>query len=152
MSPVPYQISLGLLSAVAAGLMATGCVTGFSGAPSNVNAGFSCVDDSEVCLTKRRQALTEIMADTEMRWISQPATAGSDASGVRIFAFMKKRKHLSCQQLRIGFQEATGARQRLRQAAGSGLTPAQISRGAILGDEVAGKLRKEMRRKRCKIA
>ena len=152
MSPVPYQISLGLLSAVAASLMATGCVTGFSSAPSNVNAGFSCVDDSEVCLTQRHQALTEIMADKQMRWINQPATAGSDASGIRLFAFMKKRKHLSCQQLRIGFQEATGAGQRLRQAVELRLTPAQISRGAILGDEVAGKLRKEIGRKRCKIS
>ncbi|MEM6496926.1 MAG: hypothetical protein AAF709_09410, partial [Pseudomonadota bacterium] len=69
-----------------------------------------------------------------------------------LFAFMKKRKLLSCQQLRIGYIEARGARQRLRQSAGAGLTPAQISRGAILGDEVARTLRKEMRRKRCRVA
>lgn len=142
----------GIAYAIVASLALTGCVTGFPGASSNANPGLKCVDDSERCLASRKAALTQIMADNEMRWINEPPSASSDASGVRLFAYMKKRKHLSCQQLRIGYIEATGARQRLRQSAGAGLTPAQISRGAILGDEVARTLRKEMRRKRCKVA
>lgn len=142
----------GVFCSIVAGLMVAGCVTGFSGDSSGVSSGLNCVDDSERCLAQRKQALTQIMDDKQLRWINEPATANSDASGVRLFAFMKKRKHLSCQQLRIGYIEATGARQRLRQSAGTGLTPAQISRGAILGDEVASKLKREMRRKRCKVA
>ena len=148
----PMSSILVVLHVVAACVVLAGCMSGFSGGASNVGTGLNCVDDSNRCLSQRKAALTQIMHDKEMRWINAPATAHSDASGVRLFAFMKKRKHLSCSQLRIGYVEATGARQRLRQAAGSGLTPAQISRGAILGDEVAKTLQKEMRRKRCRKA
>ena len=142
----------GIAYVAVASLALTGCVAGLSGGSSNASSGLKCVDDSDRCLASRKAALTEIMADKEMRWINEPASASSDASGVRLFAFMKKRKLLSCQQLRIGYIEARGARQRLRQSTGAGLTPAQISRGAILGDEVARTLRKEMRRKRCRVA
>lgn len=152
MSRTPMPNILLVLYGLAACLVLAGCVAGFSGGSPSANAGLNCVDDSKHCLAQRKQALTQIMDDKQMHWINAPATAKSDASGVRLFAYMKKRKQLSCTQLRIGHAEAVGARQRLRQAAGSGLTPAQISRGAILGDEVAQTLRKEMRRKGCRKA
>jgi hypothetical protein len=140
-------------------LLATGCfaLAGLAGCASSgvspstgLSAGLNCVNDSSDCLAKRRAALTEIMSDKSAKWIEQPATARADASGVRLFAYKQRRRELDCRQLRIGYLEARGARQRLRAARGTELTPALISRGAILGDEVARDLKQEIRRRNCK--
>ena len=114
--------------------------------------GANCVDDSARCLAERRTALNTIMADKSDSWVNQPPSATTDASGVRLFAFKQRKRQLNCAQLRIGYREASTARQRLRSSNNPDLTPALISRGAILGDEVARELKREMKRRRCKTA
>ena len=132
-------------------LFVSGCSFG-PNPPSGLNASLNCVDDSANCLRQRRAALTRIMSDPSAKWINEPPTANADASGVRLFAYKKRKRQLSCGQLRIGYAEAKGARQRLRASSNQQLTPALISRGALLGDEVAGELRREMRRRGCKAS
>ncbi|MEO1711233.1 MAG: hypothetical protein AAFR70_13295, partial [Pseudomonadota bacterium] len=71
------------------------------------------------------------------------------AAGVRLFAFRKTKGALTCDELKAAAAEAKSAPRVLRSGAGRGLTPAQVSRGAMLGTETARDLRRE-RRKRCR--
>ena len=111
--------------------------------------GLNCVDDSPRCLAERRTALTAMMSDTSSTWIENPPTATADASGVRLFAYKKRKKNLNCRQLKIGYGEAKGARERLNKTKNPSLTPALRARGAILGDEVARELKRELERRKC---
>ncbi len=111
------------------------------------HVGLSCVDDSVHCIQKRQSALKSMLADTSNSWVNQPVTAEAYASGVRLFAYKKKKKQLSCADLRRGQNEAKNARAVLRSSAGSNLSPAQIARGAMLGTEVARELKREIRRR-----
>ncbi len=141
-------VLLAAVVGVAGGI--TGCAsTGLDNA-TGLSAGLNCVDDSAQCLARRRTALSEIMQDKHGKWIEQPPNARADASGVRLFAYKQRKRELNCRQLRIGYAEARGARQRLRAANSPDLTPALVSRGAILGDEVARELKREIRRRKCK--
>ena len=114
-----------------------------------VRAGLGCVDDSARCRTKRRDALAALLADKTRSWVRQPADASAYASGVRLFAFKKRKQELNCSELSIAVKEARAARPILRAAAAQ-LTPAQIARGAMLGDEVGKELVQESRRRKCK--
>ena len=114
-----------------------------------LTAGLNCIDDSASCLAKRRQALDAIIADQTNEWIDKPATANSDASGVRLFAFRLKKKDLTCRQLRLGYKEAKSARSRLKTAESPQLTPALVSRGAMFADEVALELNREIKMRDC---
>ena len=134
--------------AVVAGLGA-GCATNAPIAASPVTAGLGCVDDSLGCRTKRRAALDALLADQSRAWVRQPTDAAAYASGVRLFAFKKRKRELSCDELEIGQREAKAARPTLRAAKGR-LTSAQIARGALLGDEVGTELAREGRKRRCK--
>ena len=89
------------------------------------------------------------MADKSRSWVKQPATAEAYASGVRLFALNKKRKELSCDELASGKREADAGPGILRGSGGARLTPAQVSRGAMLATEVSRDLSKEYD-KRCK--
>ncbi|HUS96956.1 MAG TPA: hypothetical protein VMX97_09480 [Hyphomicrobiaceae bacterium] len=141
---------LSMLVPLAAVVGFTGCAGPGSNAAPSPKAGLACVDDSPRCIDQRRIALQSIMGDRSRRWIKQPPTAAAYASGVRLFAFMKQRRSLNCHELQTGYGEAKAARPVLRAAASQGLTPAQISRGAMLGDEVAGQLKREIRRRGCR--
>ena len=112
------------------------------------SAGLKCVDDSPRCIERRQAALRAMLSDHQRTWVQRPPTAEAYASGVRLFAFKKSKKTLTCPELDVGIREASGARSQLRQAA-SRLSPAQIARGAMLGDEVSRELRREKTR-RCK--
>jgi len=129
--------------------IATGCATSFRLPADSLSAGLNCVDDSADCLMKRRKALDALMADRTGRWIEQPPSANADASGVRLFGYKKKKRTLTCGQLRIGYAEASSVRARMRASRSSKLTPALISRSSLLGDEVARELKSEMRKRRC---
>ena len=107
-----------------------------SGLLAPIDAGLRCVDDSAGCRQKRSAALTALVNDRTNSWIAQPATPEAYASGVRLFAFRKRKQALSCAQLAQGAKEAQAARPSLRTASNR-LSPAQIARGAMLGDEVA---------------
>lgn len=128
----------------------SGCASVVPGGSNGGSTGhIACADDSSRCLDARRVALKGIMADKSRSWIQRAPTANSYASGVRLFAYMKLKRSLTCKELATGVHEGAGARRTLRAAAGQ-LTPAQISRGALLGDEVAKHLRREMRRRGCR--
>ena len=64
------------------------------------------------------------------------------------FAFKNKKKDLSCEELAHGRKEADAAPAALRSN-GTGLTPAQVSRGAMLAHDVGRELGNEYNR-RCK--
>lgn len=108
--------------------------------------GLNCVDDSPKCIDRRQSALRALLSDPQRRWILQSPDAEAYASGVRLFAFKKSKKNLTCTELNAGIREASGARSALR-AASARLTHNQIARGALLGDEVASELRREHNRR-----
>jgi hypothetical protein len=108
-----------------------------------------CVDDSPTCIKARQSELNVILADRERRWIHQPASADSYAGGVRLFAFKKRKRDLSCVELAAAQKEAEAGPAVLRGPAGKHLTPAQVSRGAMLSTEVSRELQREIQR-RCR--
>jgi hypothetical protein len=119
---------------------------------SNTGArgGLACVDDSTQCIEQRSSALRAIMGDRERKWVKEPATPEAYASGVRLFAFKERKKELTCEELAIGRREAEAAPVALRGGAGARLTPAQVSRGVLLGAEVSRELTAELKR-RCNV-
>ncbi len=106
-----------------------------------------CVDDSPACIAERQRQLKTILADRQRTWIKQPPSADSYAGGVRLFAYKTRKKELSCPELTAGHKEAEAGPAVLRGPAGKHLTPAQISRGAMLSTEVSRELSGEMRRR-----
>lgn len=106
-----------------------------------------CVDDSPTCVSQRQSQLKTMLADKDRKWVSQPATADAYAGGVRLFAFKSRKRDLSCAELAAGRREAEAGPAVLRGPAGRHLTPAQVSRGAMLATEVSRELNGEMKRR-----
>jgi len=142
----PGGVAMAVL--LTASIMA-GCSANQPPAPSPLEAGLGCVDDSLRCRNHRKQALETLLADSRRTWIRRTADASAYASGVRLFAYKKKKRELTCSELTLGQREAKAARPTLR-AANERLTPGQIARGAMLGDEVGQELARERRRRGCK--
>lgn len=117
--------------------------------PIGVWTDVKCIDDSPACIAQRQSTLRSMLADRDRRWVKQSASADSYASGVRLFAFKSRKKELSCDELAFGRREAEAGPAILRGPAGKHLTPAQVSRGAILSTEVSRELSIEMQR-RCR--
>ena len=136
-----------LTGALVLALLAAACST--DSTPQLNGRGMSCVDDSQTCVGERSAALNHLMNDNQRAWVRQPATPESYASGVRLFAFKQKKKEMSCDELAVGRREAEAGPGTLRGPQGKGLSPAQISRGAMLSTEVARELDGEMKR-RCR--
>ncbi len=128
------------------GAAVAGC--GGLGGEGDARSGLSCIDDSPECIGRRQAALAELVADKQRKWVHEPATAEAYASGVRLFAWRGKKNELSCEELVRGRREADSAPAVLR-AAGSRLTPAQVSRGTMLAAEVSRELATEYAR-RCR--
>lgn len=125
----------------------TGCAV--SSAPEIApQAGLSCVDDSFECVSRRKKTLETLVSDPQRTWVKQQPTPEAYASGVRLFAYKKKKKELKCDELEHGRKEADGAAASLKSA-GSLLTPAQVSRGRMFAAEVSRELSSEINR-RCK--
>ncbi|MGQ0672389.1 MAG: hypothetical protein ACT4N2_05850 [Hyphomicrobium sp.] len=133
--------------AVALATAAGGCAVGEAPIDSG-HAGLSCVDDSPRCIAERQRTLSALVADPQRRWVKEQPTPSAYASGVRLFAFKTTKKTLTCDELAAGRREADGAPSSLK-GAGSSLTPAQVSRGAMFASEVGRELGNEMKR-RCK--
>jgi hypothetical protein len=89
------------------------------------------------------------MADKSRAWIKHPAGPHEYASGVRLMAFSKMRKDLTCDELARGKEEADRGPAALSGGAHAGLTPAQVSRGSMLAREVSRELAREIAR-RCR--
>lgn len=113
-----------------------------------LSIGLGCVDDSHHCISQREKVFDSYMADKSRAWVKQPASPSAYASGVRLFAFSKRRKELSCDELHHGKREADAASGALRGPSGSHLTPAQVSRGVMLAGDVSRELSRELA-KRC---
>jgi len=111
--------------------------------------GMGCVDDSQRCIAERASARSQLLGDKSRTWVKQPASASAYASGVRMLAFKQMKRDMSCDELATGRREADAAPGTLRGPQGQGLTPAQISRGVMLAQEVSRELDTEMKR-RCR--
>lgn len=123
-----------------------------AGAPDPAFAqqrGLKCVDDSNVCISQRKMVFNSYMADKSRAWIKQPAGPHEYASGVRLMAYSKMRKDLSCEQLAHAKDEADRGPASLSGGSYVGLTTAQVARGAMLAREVSRELANEMAR-RCR--
>jgi hypothetical protein len=146
-SPRRTQRRAALSAACGAALLASAC----SGVGvEDSRAGLSCVDDSKECVDQRQTTLKSYLADTDRKWVREPATPHAHASGVRLFAFRSRKKELSCEELAMGRREADGAAKSLRGPDGKSLSPAQISRATMFAAEVSKELGTEMRSRRCK--
>jgi hypothetical protein len=115
-------------------------------------AGLSCVDDSPACVSRRQATLQSMLADSSHKWVRETPTPRAHASGVRLFAFRRKKAELSCAELAHGRREAEAAPKVLRGAlrGEQGLSAAQISRASMLAAEVGRELGAEIRRRRCR--
>lgn len=128
----------------------SGCMS-LDSADQSPSAGFQCVDDSMECIQRRQAALRHLVSDKERKWVKDAPSAEAYASGVRLFALKSKKRELTCDELAHARKEAEGAPRALRAAQGTSLTPAQVSRGAMLAAEVSRELGNEFNR-RCKKA
>lgn len=111
--------------------------------------GLKCVDDSNVCISQRKMVYDSYMADPKRAWIGQPAGPHEYASGVRLMAFSKKRKELTCDELALGKAEADRGPTVLTAGSYVGITSTQVARGAMLSREVSKELAREIAR-RCR--
>lgn len=146
----------GIVARVAVGgtlALSVVAVTGCAGNPAPEIGPWStsrCVDDSPACIAERQRTLKALLSDRERRWVREPANADSYAGGVRLFAFKTRKRELTCQELAAARREAEAGPTVLRGPGGRHLTPAQVSRGAMLSTEVSRELAGEMRR-RCPV-
>ncbi len=140
-------VTIAALGVVAVGLGA--CSGSQPEAISEPRAGLACIDDSKHCIDQRQSTLHSMVGDRDRKWVRESASPHAYASGVRLFAFKTKKKDLSCEELAVGRREADAGPGVLRGAGGSGMTPAQVSRGVMLAGEVSKELSNEMKR-RCK--
>jgi hypothetical protein len=135
------------MAALGALAAATAACSGFGLGDSR--AGLSCVDDSPQCVARRQATLKAFLADRSRAWVKEAPTAQAHASGVRLFAFRSAKAELTCEELALGRREAEAAPRALRGQ--SGLSPAQVSRAALLAAEVQQELAAELRRRRCRV-
>jgi hypothetical protein len=132
---------------LAFGLILAGCSNN-EVALAPPQSGLGCVDDSPHCIAERGNALKGLMGDKSKAWVRAPASPAAYASGVRLWAFKQKKRELNCDELSHARREADAAAPTLRSANGS-LTPAQISRGIMLAQDVSKELGNEFGR-RCR--
>lgn len=149
LAPFPAACRVAVfLCLAAAGVMAlTGCSGGTTKTIGSPTAGLKCIDDSPSCIAQRQATLKYFLSSPDRAWVRQRPDAKAYASGVRLFAYKRQKTSLSCSELKSGMSEAGRAPAALR--GGSGLSPAQVSRGKMLAREVARELKREHGR-RCR--
>lgn len=138
-----------LAGGFASAALLAGCAGWSLGTEKPAPVGLNCVDDSPRCVQERLGVLKGLMDDKQRTWVRQPTSPEAYASGVRLFALKARKRELTCDELAMGRREAEAAAKTLRGASGAGLTPAQVSRGVMLGGEVARELANESNR-RCR--
>lgn len=111
--------------------------------------GLKCVDDSNVCISQRKMVYDSYTSDKSRAWMKQPAGPHEYASGVRLMAYSKMRKELTCDELSRAKDEADRGPASLSGGSYVGLTTAQVARGAMLAREVSSELSREIAR-RCR--
>jgi hypothetical protein len=130
---------------VVAAVIFGGCE--ISSGPGGPSSGLTCIDDSPDCISRRQRTLQYLVEDNDRAWVKAHAPAAAYASGVRLFAFKRKKHELSCEELAYGRNEADKAPSILRGPAGKDMTPAQVSRGLMLASEVSRELKREIKRR-----
>jgi hypothetical protein len=141
----------GLVLAAALAGVSAGCAQRSGAEITSLPADLSCADDSARCIAARARGLRALRSDTSRAWLATPPTAPQYAAGVRLFAMRKDRASFSCTQLKLSAAEAARSPSVLRSPeARARLTPAQISRGVLLAEDVGRDLQRELRKKRCK--
>lgn len=146
------DIAMRLAAIAVLGTLAAGLAACSGSQPEGIpepRAGLACIDDSKHCIEQRQSTLHSMVGDRDRKWVREPASPQAYASGVRLFAFKTKKKDLSCDELAVGKREADAGPGVLRGSGGSGMSPAQVSRGVMLAGEVGKELSNEMKR-RCK--
>jgi hypothetical protein len=140
------------LTATALCVVAVG-LSGCSGADVSTEVisrpGLGCIDDSPRCIAERQGVLKVYMADKNKAFVREPATPTAYASGVRLWAIKSRKRELTCDELNHARREADAAAPTLRGPGGQGMTPAQISRGIMLAQDVSKELGNE-HGKRCR--
>jgi hypothetical protein len=140
--------SLRLVVALASCIELAGCGGAVDPAYSQ-QRGLKCVDDSNVCISQRKMVYDSYMADKSRAWMKQPPGPHEYASGVRLMAYSKIRKDLSCGELAHAKEEADRGPSSLSGGAYAGLTTGQVARAAMLSREVSRELANEISR-RCR--
>jgi hypothetical protein len=113
-------------------------------------ASYGCIDDSKECIRQRQAMLQAMLADKSRKWVREPATMGSYATGVRLWAFRSEKARLSCDELGVGRREAENAPGALRGPSGQGLPAPVKARSVIFAEEVSKELSREAQR-RCRV-
>jgi hypothetical protein len=141
--PLSDLRGLRLVAALASCIELAGC-GGAADPAFGQQRGLKCVDDSNVCISQRKMVYDSYMADKSRTWMKQPAGPHEYASGVRLMAYSKMRKDLSCGELAHAKEEADRGPAALSGGAYVGLTTAQVARGAMLAREVSKELSREI--------
>ena len=113
-------------AAVSSVLVAAAC--GGNDAALGQARGLKCVDDSNVCISQRKEVYDSYMTDPSA--ILGPPTCGSSRICLRSASHgvQQKRKELKCDELAHAKAEADRAPSALSGGAYSGLTSGQIAR------------------------
>jgi hypothetical protein len=138
------------LLALLASLGLGACSANVSGPEVVATPQYGCIDDSKQCIDQRQAQLRALQADRGKAWVRQPASIGSYASGVRLFAFKTEKQKLSCEELAIGRREADQAPGALRSTQAAVIQPGIRNRSLMLADEVGKELSREAQR-RCRV-
>ncbi|MFM1814886.1 MAG: hypothetical protein RLZ98_1581 [Pseudomonadota bacterium] len=132
-------------------LAGSGCQSANTPQIQGIGKGEACVNDSQQCISERSSALNALLLDKNNRWLDRSPSVDSYASGVRLFALKSRKRSLSCNDLTRGVREADAAPAVLRGPGAGRLTPAQVSRGLMFATEVSRELKREARRKGCRV-
>lgn len=138
------------LLALLASLGFSGCSANISGPEAVASPDYGCLDDSSPCVAARQAQLRALQSDRSKAWVRQPASIGSYASGVRLFAFKTEKQKLTCEEISIGRREADGAPSALRSAQAASINSGIRNRSLMLADEVGKELSREAQR-RCRV-
>jgi hypothetical protein len=138
------------LAAMLASIGFGACSASISGPETAAVPSYGCIDDSPACVAQRQGLLRQLQADRAKTWVRQPASIGSYASGVRLFAFKTEKQKLSCDELSIGRREADSAPLALRSPQAQTIQPGIRNRSLMLADEVGKELSREAQR-RCRV-
>jgi hypothetical protein len=148
MSGVVRPFAAGLIVVVGGTLAA--CSASVVEAERPVAQNYGCIDDSKHCIEQRQATLRSLQADRTRAWVRQPASVGSYATGVRLFAFKTEKQRLSCDELSVGRREADLAPGVLRGPGAQGIQPGIVARGLMFAGEVSKELTREAQR-RCRV-
>jgi hypothetical protein len=138
-----------LLAAVGLSLALAGCSASVVDNETQAAPSYGCLDDSKQCIDQRQAQLRQLQADRNRTWVRQPASIGSYATGVRLFAFKTEKQRLSCEELNVGRREADQAPNALRSPQAASIQPGIRARSLMLADEVGKELGREAQR-RCR--